>query len=217
MGFSDASRVEEAEDRVGEGVEGAVADVLGRFPVSGQVEGVDDLGLGEGFLDEQPGVLVAAEAVDQNDVVAFGAQGRVGELASVDLDEAGDRAFRLFYCSGVDLRAGLPGGFVEFAVRRRAGGDQRDGSADGHFLPSGGDDAPENAVARGFEGAVDLVGVDVGEVVTGLDLVSFGHEPVGDPAAFHREAPLGHRDPLDHRRYSTTAFAALTTFCASGM
>jgi hypothetical protein len=56
-------RVEEAAEHLGEGVDVAGADVLGRLAVAGQVQGVHPSLLGQLLGGEQPVVQVAAEAV----------------------------------------------------------------------------------------------------------------------------------------------------------
>jgi hypothetical protein len=222
VGALNADRVEHAENGVSQRFDRAVADVLGRRAVPGQVERVDAVARGHRLLQEQPGVAVAAVAVDEQHHVAVLAGPDVADLPPADLGRLdGGAAGRLVGHAGVDHRACLRHGGVEVAVAHAGRGDQRDRAADGHVLTHVRDDPAHGAAAGRLQRAGDLVGLDVREVVAGAHVVTLGHDPGGDLAELHRQAPLRHRhgdDPLvGHRAHSATVLTAFTMRCASGM
>ena len=73
-------------DRVGQGLHRAVADVLGRRAVPGQVERVHPVPGGQRLLQEQPGVPVTPETVHQQHHVPVLAGARVADLPAADVD-----------------------------------------------------------------------------------------------------------------------------------
>ena len=200
MGALDADRVEHPENGAGQHLDRAVADVLGGRAVPGQVERVDAVPRGHRLLQEQPGVAVAAVAVDEQHHVAVLAGPGVADLPPADLGRLdGGAALRLVGHAGVDHRAGLRHGGVEVAVADAGGSDQRDGAADGDVFPHPGDDAPQGTGVGRLQRPGDLLRLDVREVVAGAHVVALGHDPGGDLAELHRQAPLRHRhrdDPL---------------------
>src|SRR5262249_17481759 len=76
---------EYAGDRAGQHVERAVTDVLGRRAVTRQVERVHPVARGQRFLQEQPGVPVAAVAVDEQYHVALLPGPGVADLPAADV------------------------------------------------------------------------------------------------------------------------------------
>jgi hypothetical protein len=148
VGALDADRVEHAENGVSQRFDRAVADVLGRRAVPGQVERVDAVARGHRLLQEQPGVAVAAVAVDEQHHVAVLAGPDVADLPPADLGRLdGGAAGRLVRHAGVDHRARLRHGGVEVAVAHAGRGDQRDRAADGHVLTHVRDDPAHGAAA----------------------------------------------------------------------
>ena len=217
-----ADRVEHADDGVGQQADRAVADVLGRGAVPGQVQRVHPVLGGQRRLQEQPRVAVAAVAVDEQHHVAVLPGPDVADLPAADLGGLDHwLASGLVGHAGVDDRAGLLRGRVQVGVAHAGGGDQRDRPADRHVLAHLRDDPPDGPGVGRLQGPGDLVGLDVREVVADADLVALGHRPVGDLAELHRQAPLRHRhrdDPvIGHRVHPVTVLTAFTTRCASGM
>lgn len=209
-----------------EGVEGTVADVLGGVAVSGQVDRVDGRAGRQRFLHEEPGVLVAAVTVYEQHGLLCGAEGRVGDRAAVHLHCPEGGSGDLVDRSGVQFLPRSARGLLDQILRHVGRSDQRDRAADGDVLVRLGDDPPHDPRPRRLQRPGDLVGVDVGQVVALGHLVALGHEPGGDLATLHRQAPLGHGDLRDgvfgahrirHFFQSMVFLTALATFCASGM
>jgi hypothetical protein len=151
------------------------------------------------LLHEQPGVLVPAVAVDEHDRVArvVRAEREVGDRPPTDLDELRLRFVRGFQCPGRDGRPRLLHGRVDLRVRhvhRRDDGEHR---TDRQVRARLGDDPPDRSLDGRLQGAGDLVGLDVDDVVALGDRVALRHEPVDDLARLHRQAPLGHGHLLD--------------------
>ena len=70
MSLAGADGVEHGGHGVGQHADRAVAHVLARRAVSGQVKRVDAVPCGQRLLQEQPGVAVAAVAVDEQHHIA---------------------------------------------------------------------------------------------------------------------------------------------------
>jgi hypothetical protein len=140
--------VEEAEDGRGQRVQAAVAHVLARGAVAGQVDGVHSAGARQRLLHEQPGVLVAAVAVDEDDDLVAVTHRRVGDGAAVDLHGRHDRALRLLDLTRGELRLGLGHDLLDLGVGDVGRGNHRDRGSDRGRAVGPGDDAAQHAVGR---------------------------------------------------------------------
>jgi hypothetical protein len=82
----------------------------------------------------------------------------------------------------------------------------RDGGVDLHALGAfGHEDLADHALVHGLELHRGLVGLDLGEDVTGRHGVAFLDQPLGERAVFHRGREGGHQDFGGHGRGSPLA------------
>src|SRR5918995_3861473 len=156
--------VHKASQDLDEGVEVALAHILGGLAVAGQVEGVNGASrLGEGLLVEDPDVYVAAEAVQKDKGRTFALPDlQVLYVPAADLDRlrfgtAGLRR-RLF---GVEALQELLDERIYLLVgdvRRRDHAEQR---AHGQNLPLPGDAAAKDALGGRLDGVIDLLALDL--------------------------------------------------------
>ena len=95
------------------------------------------------------------------------------------------------------LVAGLGHGRGDLVLGGVGLGEDRDGARH-RRVPAGlGHDRAQHPVLVGLQGAGDLVGLDLGEVLAVGDPVADLHQPLGDLAVGHRQAPLGHHHRPD--------------------
>jgi hypothetical protein len=115
--------------------------------VAGQVERVDGVAARQRLLHEQPRVLVAAEAVHQDDGYAL-AEHRVRDGPAADVDGVHARAGDLGDHTGRQFGAGRGDGRLDLVVgygRRR---DDRDRRADRYLGRGVGHHGAQDAVER---------------------------------------------------------------------
>ena len=227
MGAADAEGVEKGAERPRQGGQVAGAHVLARAAVAGQVEGVDRVGLGQIRLVEQPGVEVAAEAVDQDDRRGLATPGSFTGAPIVEPPARGLDDLRL--ARGFRRRRGRGDGESRLEARHegvdlgrlgRPGGDHAEQGADRHGLALG-HQAPAQDAARGaLQGVGDLGRLDVDDLVADPEARALLDVPVDHHALVHGEAPLGHGDRLQldgHAPYPTTSRTAASILSGFGM
>ena len=113
---------------------------------------------------------------------------------------------------------------VDFALRHRRVGDDRDQRADRQLFLLSPDVAAHHPFDRALIGVGDLAGFDVDQFLADRDLRSFRFGPGNDFALRHGQAELGQGDRRDvgHRQTSsftacrTTRCTAASTFSAFG-
>ena len=86
---------------------------------------------------------------------------------------------------------------VDLGVGHRRVGDHAEQAADRDDVADARHPAAQHARRRGLDHAVDLLGLDLGDLVADGDLRALVDEPVDEPALGHRQAPLGHAELVD--------------------
>src|SRR5918994_173012 len=213
--------VHKARQNSHEGVEVALAYVLGGLAVAGQVEGVDGASrLGEGLLVEDPDVDVAAEAVQKDEGRTFALPDlQVLYVPAADLDclRFGTASLRCRQF-GVEVLQELLDVRIYLLVgdvRRR---DHAEQTAHGQDLALPGDPAAKDALGRRLDGVVDLLALDLDDLVALGKLGTLLEEPLDDRSFCHREAPLGHPQLEDSLRLAhARAPAPATSRAASAI
>src|SRR5918997_3406962 len=192
--------IEKIGQHPNERIEVAAPDVLGGGAVAGQVQGIDGVLRGQGFLVEDPDVDVAPEAVEQNERLSLAlADHEVLDALAAGLDDLGFRSGLSLFLGDERLLKLLDVG-VYLLVGDVGRGDHAQKSADRDLIALLGYPPAQDARRRGFDGVVDLLALDLDDLVAFIELRSLFDEPLDNRPLGHREAPLGHPELGDLAR-----------------
>src|ERR671912_840312 len=215
--------IEEIGQHPNERIEVAVTDVLGGGAVARQVQGIDGVLRGQGFLIEDPDVDVAAEAVEQNERVSLAlAHNEVLDALAAGLDDLRFRSGLSLFLGDERLLKLLDVG-VYLLVGDIGRGDHAQKTADRDLIAFLGYLPAQDARRRGFDGVIDLLALDLDDLVAVLELRSLFDEPLDNCPLGHREPPLGHPELGDLARFvhalapaPVVSRTAATTLSGSG-
>ena len=156
-------RVEAFEKTLNQCAERAVPHVLGRLPMSRQLECIDRPADSQRFLIEQPVIKVSAESMDQDHGRLAVAPFQITDPAVAQQDRFRRCSLRVALLYG-NFGSSLFGKSVNFFVRSFGIGNHRQQAAHGNIVVGQCDVTSQDACHRGLDRTGDLFGLDLNHV-----------------------------------------------------